>query len=97
MVQAGGMVLLFLVCGILAGFAAYRFGAARASMRRLNTTKNALGTARKTAWRHSGVAVLFIAGVVLLLYVAGRLGGLATAGARRGGFRTTSRTAICPR
>jgi hypothetical protein len=69
------MVVLFLVCGILAGFAAYRFGAARASMRQLNTTKNAVGTARKTAWRHSGVAVLFIAGVILLLYIAGKLGG----------------------
>ena len=91
MVQAGGMVLLFLVCGILAGFAAHRFGAARASMRQLNTTKSAVGAARKTAWRHSGMAVLFIAGLILLLYVAGRLGGLG------GRLRTTSRTATCPR
>ena len=82
MVQAGTMVVLFLLCGVLAGFAAYRFGAARASMRQLNTTKNAVGTARKTAWRHSGVAVLFIAGVILLLYLAGRLGGLTAAGSR---------------
>ncbi|MGP8001967.1 MAG: hypothetical protein ACLPKI_32305 [Streptosporangiaceae bacterium] len=69
------MVLLFLLCGILAGFAAYRFGAARASMRQLNTAKRAVPNARKTAWRHTGVSVLFIGGVILLLYVAGRLGG----------------------
>lgn len=69
------MVVLFLLCGVLAGFAAYRFGAARASMRQLNTSKNAVGTVRKTAWRHSGVAVLLIGGVILLLFVAGRLGG----------------------
>jgi hypothetical protein len=69
------MVVLFLVCGILAGFAAYRYGAARASMRQLNNTKNTVSTARRTAWRHTGVAVLFIGGVILLLYIAGRLGG----------------------
>lgn len=73
--QAGEMVVLFLVCGILAGFAAYRYGAARASMRQLNNTKNTVSTARRTAWRHTGVAVLFIGGVILLLYIAGRLGG----------------------
>jgi hypothetical protein len=84
------MVLLFLVCGVLAGFAAYRFGAARASYRQLNTTKNAVGAARKTAWRHSGVAVLFIGGLILLLYIAGRLGGLGRP------LRTTSRLATCP-
>jgi len=38
------VVLLFLLCGILAGFAAYRFGAARASMRTLNTAKRGVGT-----------------------------------------------------
>jgi hypothetical protein len=76
------MVVLFLLCGVLVGFAAYRFGAARASMRQLNTTKNAVGTARKTAWRHSGVAVLLIAAVILLLYVVGRLGGLTAASSR---------------
>ncbi len=69
------MVLLYLVCGILAGFAAYRYGAARASMRQLNNTKNAMNATRKTAWRHAGVAVLFLAGVILLLFVAAKLGG----------------------
>jgi hypothetical protein len=73
--KLGGMVVLFLLCGVLAGFAAYRFGAARASMRQLNTSKSAVGTVRKTAWRHSGVAVLLIGGVILLLFVAGRFGG----------------------
>jgi hypothetical protein len=76
------MVVLYLVCGVLAGFAAYRYGAARASMRQLNNTKNTVGAARKTAWRHSGVAVLLIGGVILLLYIAGRLGGLADSGHR---------------
>jgi hypothetical protein len=69
------MVVLFLVCGVLAGFAAYRYGAARASMRQLNNTKNTVSVARRTAWRHTGVAVLFIGGAILLLYIAGRLGG----------------------
>ena len=75
--QAVPVVLLFLLCGILAGFAAYRFGAARASMRTLNTAKRGVGTVRKTAWRHTGLGLLFIAGLILLLYVVGRLGGLA--------------------
>jgi hypothetical protein len=69
------MVVLFLLCGILAGLAAYRFGAARASMRTLNNTKNAVNTTRKTAWRHAGVSVLFVAAVILLLYIAAKLGG----------------------
>ncbi|HTT52473.1 MAG TPA: hypothetical protein VMH35_13820 [Streptosporangiaceae bacterium] len=68
------MVLLFLLCGILAGFAAYRFRVARASMRSLNTAKRAVPNARKTAWRHTGLGLLLIAGVILLLYVAARLG-----------------------
>ena len=85
------MVVLYLVCGVLAGFAAYRYGAARASMRQLNNTKSTVGAARKTAWRHSGMAVLLIGGVILLLYIAGRLGGLG------GRLRTTSRLATCPR
>jgi hypothetical protein len=68
------MAVLFLLCGILAGFAAYRYGAARASMRTLNNTKNGVSTARKTAWRHTGMAVLFVGGVILLLFVAAKLG-----------------------
>ena len=75
--QAVPVVLLFLLCGILAGFAAYRFGAARASMRTLNTAKRGVGTVRKTAWRHTWVGLLFIAGLIVLLYLVGRLGGLA--------------------
>lgn len=69
------MLLLFLLCGILAGFAAHRFAAARASMRALNTAKRGVGTVRKTAWRHTGLGLLFIAGLILALYVVGRLGG----------------------
>ena len=69
------MVVLFLLCGILAGFAAYRYGAARASMRQLNNTKNTVTSVRKTAWRHTGVAVLFVAGVILLLFIAAKLNG----------------------
>jgi hypothetical protein len=74
------MVLLYLVCGVLAGFAAYRYGAARASMRTLNNTKNTVSAARKTAWRHAGVAVLFLGGMILLLFIAAKLGGLPPAG-----------------
>jgi hypothetical protein len=69
------MVVLFLLCGILAGFAAYRYGAARASMRQLNNTKNTVTSVRKTAWRHTGAAVLFVAGVILLLFIAAKLNG----------------------
>jgi hypothetical protein len=73
--EAIPVLLLFLLCGILAGFAAHRFAAARASMRALNTAKRGVGTVRKTAWRHTGLGVLFIGGLILALYVVGRLGG----------------------
>lgn len=69
------MAGLYVLCGILAGFAAYRFGAARATMRRLNDTKRTMPAFRKTAWRHSGVAALLIGAAILLLYLAGHLGG----------------------
>jgi hypothetical protein len=70
------MAGLYVLCGILAGFAAYRFGAARATMRRLNDTKKMMPGYRKTAWRHAGVAALFVGGAILLLYLAGHLRGL---------------------
>lgn len=76
------MVLIFLVCGVLAGFGAYRYGAARASMRQLSNTKNSVSAARKTAWRHAWVAVLFLGGVILLLFIAAKLGGLPRAGSK---------------
>jgi hypothetical protein len=69
------MAGLYVLCGILAGFAAYRFGAARATMRRLNDTKRTMPGFRKTAWRHAGVAALLIGAAILLLYLAGHLSG----------------------
>jgi hypothetical protein len=69
------MVVLYLLCGILAGFAAYRYGAARASMRQLNNAKNTVTTVRRTARRHAGVATLFVGAVILLLFIAAKLSG----------------------
>jgi len=69
------MAALYVLCGILAGFATYRIGAARATMRRLDDVKKTMPTFRKTAWRHTGVAMLFIGGAILLLYIAARLNG----------------------
>jgi hypothetical protein len=67
------MAALFVVCGILAGFATYRYGVGRGTMKRLNDTKALVPGLRKTAWRHYGVAAVFFAGVLLLLlFIAGR-------------------------
>lgn len=70
------MVLLYLLCGVLVGFGAYRFGAARASSRRLNDVKGSVPALRRTAWRHTGFGVLLIGGAIFILYLTGRLGGL---------------------
>lgn len=61
------MGVLFVLCGILAGFAVYRFGEARATWRRVRDGKASVRTHRSTAWRHSGVATLYIGGAILLL------------------------------
>jgi hypothetical protein len=70
------MVVLYVLCGALAGFGAYRFGAARATSRRLNDVKGSVPALRRTAWRHTGAGALLIGGAILVLYLAGRLGGL---------------------
>jgi len=43
------MAALYVLCGILAGSATYRIGAARATMRRLDDAKKTMPTFRKTA------------------------------------------------
>jgi hypothetical protein len=58
---------LFVVCGILAGVAAYRYGEARATWRRVKDGKAAVRNNRTTAWRHTGGATLYIVGATLLL------------------------------
>jgi len=61
------MGVLFVLCGILAGFAVYRFGEARATWRRVRDGKRSTRTNRGTAWRHTGVATLYIGAAILLL------------------------------
>jgi len=64
------MAVLFVLCGILAGFATYRFGEARGTWQRRKDVKASLHTLRKTTWRHTGRAALFIGGAILLLLIA---------------------------
>jgi hypothetical protein len=68
--QAGQMGGLLVLCGILAGFAAYRWGEARATWRRLKDGKTVFRNQRKTAWRHAGRATLYIGIVIILILIA---------------------------
>lgn len=61
------MAALFVVCGILAGMAVYRYGEARATWRRVKDGKAAVHNNRTTAWRHTGGVTLYIVGATLLL------------------------------
>ena len=61
------MAGLFVVCGILAGLAAYRYGEARATWRRVKDGKGAVRNNRTTAWLHTRGATLYIVGATLLL------------------------------
>lgn len=63
------MGVLFILCGILAGFAVFRFGEARATWRRVRDGKLSVRGYRTTAWRHTGFAALLIGGAILLLVV----------------------------
>ena len=58
-----------MLCGILAGFAAYRWGEARATWRRLKDGKTVFRNQRKTAWRHAGRATLYIGMVIILILI----------------------------
>lgn len=64
-----GVGVLFVLCGILAGLAVYRFGEARATWQRFRVNKTTLRGQRSTAWRRSGSALLYIGGAVFLLVI----------------------------
>lgn len=61
------MGVLFILCGILAGFAVYRWGEASATWRRVKDGKRSVRGYRTSAWWHTGFAVLYVAGAILLL------------------------------
>jgi hypothetical protein len=61
------MGVLFILCGILAGFAVYRWAEARATWRRVRVGKASVRGYQTTAWRHTGFAVVYVAGAILLL------------------------------
>ena len=64
-----GVGALFVLCGILAGLAVYRFGEARATWQRFRVNRTTLRGQRNTAWRRSGSALLYIGGAVFLLVI----------------------------
>lgn len=63
------MGVLFILCGILAGFAVYRWGMARATWRRVKDGRTSVRGYRTSAWQHTRFAVLYVAGAILLLFV----------------------------
>jgi hypothetical protein len=67
------MGVLFVLCGILAGFAVYRWGEARATWRRVRDGKASVRGYRTSARRHSGYAVLYIVGAILLLFFVAKV------------------------
>ena len=62
--------MLFILIGILAGLAFYRFGEARATWQRRKATRTTLRGQQNTAWRHTGSAALYFGGAVLLVIIA---------------------------
>lgn len=58
-----------MLCGILAGLAAYRWGEARATWRRVRDGKTGFRNQRKTAWRHTGRATVYIGIVIVLILI----------------------------
>src|SRR5690348_12767255 len=71
--QAGRMGALFVLCGILAGLAVYRSGEARARWQSLRSARTTARNQRNTAWRHTGSAALYVAGVILVLFIVLKL------------------------
>jgi hypothetical protein len=63
------MAALFLLGGVLAGVAVYRYGEARATWRRVKDGKTSMRTNRANAWRHTGFATLYIAGAIFFLLI----------------------------
>ena len=64
-----GVGVMFVLCGILAGLAVYRFGEARATWQRFRANRTTLRGQRNTAWRRSGSALFYIGGAVFLLVI----------------------------
>ena len=63
-----------MLCGTLAGLAVYRWGEARATWRRVKDGKTTFRNQRKTAWRHTSRATLYICiAIVLILIVTNYL------------------------
>jgi len=71
--QAGRMGALFVLAGILVGLAVYRSGEARARWQSLRAARTTARNQRNTAWRHTGSAVLYVAGAILLLFIVLKL------------------------
>jgi uncharacterized membrane protein YidH (DUF202 family) len=63
------MGALFVLCGILAGLAVYRSGEARARWQSLRSARRTARNQRNTAWSHTGSAAVYVAGVILLLFI----------------------------
>jgi hypothetical protein len=68
-----GVAVLFILCGILAGLAVYRFGEARATWQRFKASKTTLRGQRNTAWRRGGSALLYLVVAVFLLVIIVKL------------------------
>ena len=67
--KLNGVGVMFVLCGILAGLAVYRFGEARATWQRFRVNRTTLRGQRSTAWRRSGSALLYIGGAVFFLVI----------------------------
>jgi hypothetical protein len=67
------MGALFVLCGILVGLAVYRSGEARARWQSFRSSKTTARNQRNTAWRHTGSAVLYVAGAILILFIVLKL------------------------
>ena len=67
------MGALFVLAGILVGLAVYRSGEARARWQSFRATRTTVRNQRNTAWRHTGSAVLYVAGAILLLFIVLKL------------------------
>jgi hypothetical protein len=65
---------VFVLCGILVGLAVYRAGEARATRwQGLKTARTTVHNQRNIAWRHTGSALLYVAGAIFLLFIVLKL------------------------